>query len=725
MSKTVSAARKLEEDLVSRYRADVAGLGGQQRPARIVVFLGAGASRWSGMPLWDSNIIGNLLAAAEKCFTGQDAFVDDAWEKLSPYIGLPPEDAGRKREALIAAATPEQICSVASSTGPTARAVLSVLKEYYGTEDEAGPRPQLGYELLAHLLRHRFIDHIITFNFDETIDCAVENELGRDGFETIVSDQHPLRFPGDADRPRLIKLHGTISSPGSLRFTLDNTRAFSPDTLRLLDETTFGASKDADVHIVSLGYGWKDPDIANWVAARWGLIHRVTIVRRKESVPELLTQACAREKIDPRLKIALLPTYSIGCQISTDEVMWALWRRVQSGLDEMGIPYVPASRHIILGCVFGPQDPRRESPITFPNRHRRRERLPLEIFLHTVKSKGMVNLSVIARNRRIHRYFQAATGWEPSWLTRSSEAHVKETFFAKATTFELLSGDRNAVGVFGNMPETVGVPEFRNDGTVGIQRVKKDAFLEAELRSIFGGPEVELSSTADPRTEWLFPHSTFLGRYQQLRARTQELVEGNWSDLFVVAESGAWLADKATLGSLTRRSAKGKIYLITASDEGLEQWALWRTIRKELGNTFQTLRDEGYEIFEARVPWWRHNRHLTLALTINNRAVSQNTGIYFRRRLKTDVVAPVWFHSSDRYDPQWSDALTIFAGYVKRACSRARVKERNNDQHLAKALARAVVERLDLLDLRDVSHEPLRKLRGELTDNPGTDKEKR
>ena len=38
--------------------------------------------------------------------------------------------------------------------------------------------PGLAYEILAHLMKHGFIDAIINFNFDEVLDQAIEDELG-------------------------------------------------------------------------------------------------------------------------------------------------------------------------------------------------------------------------------------------------------------------------------------------------------------------------------------------------------------------------------------------------------------------------------------------------------------------------------------------------------------------------------------------------------------------
>lgn len=80
------------------------------------------------------------------------------------------------------------------------------------------------YEIIAHLLKHRFIDIVINFNFDELLDQSIEEELGK-------SDYHKIMHEGDCENlsnilidgrlktPIYIKIHGTASVMGSMKFT--------------------------------------------------------------------------------------------------------------------------------------------------------------------------------------------------------------------------------------------------------------------------------------------------------------------------------------------------------------------------------------------------------------------------------------------------------------------------------------------------------------------------
>ena len=57
----------------------------------------------------------------------------------------------------------------------------------------------LGYELLAHLLKHRFLDAIVSFNFDELLDQSLDDELGTTGYCKLVSDRDAVGTVTDPD----------------------------------------------------------------------------------------------------------------------------------------------------------------------------------------------------------------------------------------------------------------------------------------------------------------------------------------------------------------------------------------------------------------------------------------------------------------------------------------------------------------------------------------------
>ncbi len=87
--------------------------------------------------------------------------------------------------------------------------------------------PNLFYEILSYLLKNRFIDGIINFNFDELLDEVIDEEVGLGQLLKIVSDGDVPQYSNILQNQRLkvpfyIKPHGTFSSKSSLRFTKEH-----------------------------------------------------------------------------------------------------------------------------------------------------------------------------------------------------------------------------------------------------------------------------------------------------------------------------------------------------------------------------------------------------------------------------------------------------------------------------------------------------------------------
>lgn len=146
------------------------------------------------------------------------------------------------------------------------------IKEYTGFKYA----PCLLNEVIAHLLKHSFIDAVINFNFDELLDNAIDDELGSDNYRKVVSDGDcpsldDLIVDGRLKLPLYIKPHGTFSHPSSLRFTkkqyLDISTGIENILSQLLsgyrghDEDNFGSNeKRADykpvdrINLILIGF---------------------------------------------------------------------------------------------------------------------------------------------------------------------------------------------------------------------------------------------------------------------------------------------------------------------------------------------------------------------------------------------------------------------------------------------------------------------------------------
>jgi len=101
------------------------------------------------------------------------------------------------------------------------------------------------YEIIAHFFKHRLIDVIINFNFDELLDNAIDDEMGNTSYFKIVhdSDCKPINEIMDKNMlktPLYIKPHGTISSKTSLLFTKEHYIDISEDMKTLMYDVLMG-----------------------------------------------------------------------------------------------------------------------------------------------------------------------------------------------------------------------------------------------------------------------------------------------------------------------------------------------------------------------------------------------------------------------------------------------------------------------------------------------------
>jgi hypothetical protein len=137
--------------------------------------------------------------------------------------------------------------------------IKQLLKKYYGVRH----LPCLSYEIIAHLLKHGFIDVVINFNFDELLDQAIEEELGQGNYHKIVSDGDVIPLSnivvnGSIKIPVYIKAHGTASNKSTLNLTQDNYFEIPREVSALIEELVAGKREKLDpvpiVNVTCIGY---------------------------------------------------------------------------------------------------------------------------------------------------------------------------------------------------------------------------------------------------------------------------------------------------------------------------------------------------------------------------------------------------------------------------------------------------------------------------------------
>lgn len=611
--------------------------------SQVIVVLGSSASDNTPLPEWSEELKGKILEEVRRIID-EGSFLEEICRVFSNDLGYHLYSREIDRAVLLKELRVEQISNVACQMlGDADKKVRKLISEQYSAlgDHSSGPPPHLTYELLSHLIKHGFVNHVVTMNFDEMLDTALENELGSRGFKRFITGHEPLDVH-ETGMPKLFKVHGTVSSPESLRFSYTEVSVLTPAQARHLNALLEDASV-ADcscLSLVSFGYSWQDPDLAHWVLAHLDRFRSIFIVRRKNEMPTIferqLDKAKASKTTRSRFKVISLSDLcgTQGSVLPSSSFWWCLIDEAFARLD--GEPLIPFSRHLLLGHLLEKAD-------TLPTRVR------LEILLHLLKSKGMINTFGASDSPRIRSYFAKLRGVNrgnvtvENFLARlnldslmqiSPEPEARDTFFAQATSVEALV-ENVSRGFFNeNKKEFIERPVLDN-GTLTMKQVSTIDFVREEAGKIAEAPEVEISREVNFRLDFVFSHPRPILSFPQFASTIRKVLNLQWTHLLAIVESKRWLT-YSWMREIFRNASSRRILMILPSLEGLRGWHVGRDLlEKEAGI------DVGAEFLELRIPWWRHNRHLFLPVHCDGKGAHLGQGVYFIREHKSPAVAPV------------------------------------------------------------------------------------
>jgi hypothetical protein len=370
-SLALSTFRALGKALAENFKANAVV---ETKPrSELILVLGSSASDIADLPLWSKELKERILDQVGQIFEDDNIFLEEICRVFSSDFGhyLWQRNSGDKmRKAILDDARIEQISSVACQMlGHADFRIRNLISESYRAlgDTAAGPPPHLTYELLAHLVMHGFINHIVTMNFDEMLDTALENELGPRGFKRIISGHEPLDS-SETRVPRLFKVHGTASSPESLRFTHTEVSVLTSAQAKHLNALLERAStaECGCLDLVSFGYSWQDSDLAHWVLAHLEQFRSIFIIRRGGRLPDIFNRQMKKLDHGARNWFRVLSTDALcggqGKAVPSSLFWWALLDEVWKSL--VGSPLIPFSRHLLLGTLLGPSEiPGLEMPL--------------------------------------------------------------------------------------------------------------------------------------------------------------------------------------------------------------------------------------------------------------------------------------------------------------------------------------------------------------------------
>jgi len=622
-----------------------------KHPARVVVVVGAGASHAAcGLPLGEvaATELKNRLGRVNK------ELLNEELERLTLEYRLNETDFETQ---LLALSKFDQ------------RRLLEELsnifyRKYY---------PSLSYELLAHMLKHRFLDAIINFNFDELLDQAIEDEVGAGNYYRVVSDGDCVdnvdEWLNDQKRFRLplyIKPHGTASQKSSLRFTR-SLYTLLPQEFRKLLEALFEGEES--VKILVLGHGMQSIEF-NDILSRYArddseilFIDKKAPTSLEHSIKRFYREAFWQVIDKPGLDDDINDT-------SLDDRLEEFWKAIA---DCFRVGYKPRqiTRHKLISRLFARRIDYRQPESNKQSELTRylKDRAYVELALAIAKAKGFVHLHQLAEGRT-GKYFGLYK------RNRRNVSEMPNSLYEMCQSLDLRQAgySREALRL-GEMDDSAGhalsslivKPDDLEEALTNLEdklvdhlsrsvsdricRNKK--LLHDTLTEMYRGNEVEVSPVKSVAHHEAFATRELLPTFTALKEHTMRLLEQpDWDTLLVVAETGQWLIETSYVQIIKAKSCV-KLVLIVAD----ETW------RATLESNFRT---ELHSI--SILPWWLHNQHMTLFL--KDRHVLH--GIYLERRLRASQIMPLFLPDHDA-----GALLDTFVAYLMKA-------QRYSDQSLSR-----------------------------------------
>jgi len=550
------------------------------------------------------------------------------------------------------------------------RKVREQLAEWYGIR-----HPSLFvYEVIAHLLKHRFLDAVITFNFDELLDQSLDDEIGKNEYVRVISERDCLDLETDPDDPDYlplyVKMHGTASEPETLRFTRESY-FWTPRTIVRAVERLFD-----NEHLVVMNIGCRLAgfDIHDLLRKpeHLTMFHVDPMPLDKTVVREI--DKCREEKGGFRDPIPCGKVKNVE-----DFSLPRVFRRLMRELEDVAgkkaarpADWRSIGRHRALTDLLGHERLRNR-------RHTAeylRRRTILEVGFATAKERGVLSMSALAAERcgRYYDLYAQTASPRPGplpWATICKAGGLVEARDAPDAYYVMREcrqdgtaepANRGKRGSERALPEIspaklaahvlAGIDPIRfpHDGQAG----REHARLATVFQQLRDGDEVEFHSRGDRISSKVFVAPRVLPTRTAFHAWSGTLTDDPeaFDELRIVAETGGWLVQRKEL------EKKTKLKLILAFDRS----------EKELVKQFPRA--------EIRfLPWWRHNRHMRLTYSAG-RPVG---GVFYARRLRTSMVTPVYLYDAVdlkraelNFDLLWDEARIYEERLPKRYRKRGR-----------------------------------------------------
>jgi predicted transcriptional regulator len=536
--------------------------------------------------------------------------------------------------------------------------------------------PSQFYELLAHLLKNRFVDAIINFNFDELLDQAIEDEINQGLYIKIISDGdvpnsfNDIMIDNRLKIPLYIKPHGTVSHKTSLKFTREDYFNLSSDINGFIGELLSGRLNDEKIpiNLLVFGFNMESFEFNELIKKNIPISSKIYIFNKNNPIKDSLLEADLKKKHIVPIHIPRNDNI-----YSTDKILNTLFSRINNIFRS---EYKPRSvlRHVLISKLFSDKEIKKginlEGRISYF-----KDRTYVELILLVSKCFGLISLKQIT-NDRVGIYYNlyktelekknerndkmpkqpvepifkfceniglVQYGYSREFYTLSK--NHKENFLKLTISSE--SFFDNYVNN-NNLLDRIKNKKYISDSLfMKLHDDKINDLFKRTLKELFKAEDSEICPVYNHIYDNIFSNPEILNTKLSLDYQTKRQINGegleNWDILLSIAETGEWIIKK----SVSELKDK-KIAMIIADN----------THEKKL-------RKKNNNIIIAQLNWWLHNQHMSIYL--RKRDTSQIITnfnnfedwekhfkvikvIYFSRRSRESLINPIILNNDKDFD---------------------------------------------------------------------------
>lgn len=539
----------------------------------------------------------------------------------------------------------------------------------------------LTYELLAHLSKHHFIDHFISLNFDELLDNSLNDEIPNRLRIIAGADDLPGANYEEKSQRKFCYLLKPFGS-----FHKDKYKLKPEDVLQFGDDSLWQfclnniftrpyGNKFPDVTLVLIGYSASElafEELCRKLNLRDRTIY-IYLIKKNKDLGERF------EYLQKKLGLIINPIV-LDVEVALNILSIMIRKKLKKKLPNA--PTVSISRHEIISNCVDYKDAMFDD-----------SRFEIEVILQAVKSRGFFTIESIGDIKRIRNFSKNANKVIASMINENLLIH-NIPFEHNPNPKSCMDENRWSQDFNLNMDNPLDFsvdlltkwnknPDKEiNDWDVCLDKneVKPNkttlkSYLEKRLIDIGEGVEIEISSRIDPSSRWLFRKPKEINSISQLADKTVKMFEKLLKDssgcihIFGIWSSGEWLFHekgyaynefgKEILKRLKEKSAR--LIMITSHPDTNILKSIKKDRSNEVISTLKSINNGTVEI--GLISWWRLNRRMTLLELGCNTDTHQQEGIYFRRRLYSPLVSPIFLNDIEDCEVLYK----IFCHYNRKA----------------------------------------------------------